>query len=230
MWKSFTYLFLSFSIFLLTFGCKREKTGEALVEAEHITYKVYYLERMAGDIPTALLPNEMDAYYTKRHILTRIHGYFDQFSLVQVADLRQNKVTSMLNFFGTKVYYTGARGEGPAGIVELEDPAMEVTSDTLNICGMKSTRAVVRSGDQEYDVFFIKEFDIRSPNITTPYRFIDHVLSDFRVQLSVLKMHLVMFEHNKTEIDASMFKVPEDYERVSRESMESIINSLFTKE
>ena len=230
MRKSFTYFLFSFSILLLTFGCKREKTGDGLIEAEHITYKVNYLERMAGDIPTALLPNEMHAYYTKRYILTRIHGYFDQFSLVQVADLRQNKVTSMLNFFGTKVYYTGEKGEGPAGISELEDPTMEITNDTLNICGMNSTRAVVRSGDQEYDVYFIKEIDIRSPNITTPYRFIDHVLSDFRVQLSVLKMHLVMFEHNKTEIDVSMFEVPEGYKMVSRASMESIINSLFTKE
>jgi hypothetical protein len=188
------------------------------------------MDHMAGDIPTSLLPDVMEAYYTKKYIFTRIHGYFGQFSLVQVANLRQDRVTTMLNFFGTKVVHTGEKGEVPAGINQLENPSLEVTSDTLTICGMRSTRGIVRAAGNEYDVYFIEEIDIKSPNITTPYYFIDHVLSDFRVQLSMLKMHLVMFEHESRQVDPILFEIPDAYVPVSRETMENIINSLFTKE
>jgi hypothetical protein len=217
-------------ILLFIIACNREDGKPGKVEAEYIRYRVNYMDQMAGDIPTTLLPDVMEAYYTRQHIFTRIHGYFGQFSLVQVANLRQNKVTTMLNFFGTKVVHTGEKGEFPAGIIQLEDPSLEVTPDTLSVCGMLSTRGIVRAAGKEYDVYFIEEIDIHSPNITTPYYFIDHVLSDFRVQLSMLKMHLVMFEHEVRQVDPVMFEIPEAYVPVSRETMENIINSLFTKE
>lgn len=214
----------------LLFTCNREGGKTGTVKAEYIRYRVHYMDHMAGDIPTTLLPDVMEAYYTKKYIRTRIHGYFGQFSLVQIADLRANTVTTMLNFFGTKVFHKGKKGEVPAGINELTNPSLEITSDTLTVCGMLSTRGIVRTDDQEYDVYFIRDINIKSPNITTPYYFIDHVLSDFRVQLSMLKMHLVMFEHDTKEVDPGLFEVPEGYVPVSRKAMEGIINSLFTKE
>jgi len=217
-------------LLLFAFACNRNDGETGKVEAEYIRYRVNYLDHMAGDIPTSLLPDMMEAYYTKKHIFTRIHGYFGQFSLVQVADLRKNTVTTMLNFFGTKVVHTGNKGEVPAGISQLKDPSLEVTGDTLTICGMLSTRGIVSADDKKYDVYFIKDIDIKSPNITTPYYFIDYVLSDFRVQLSLLKMHLVMFGHEVRKVDPGMFEIPEAYVPVSREAMENIINSLFTKE
>lgn len=218
-------------ILLITLiACNRNADPSEMLEAEFITYRVNYLENMAGDIPTKMLPNEMEAFYSDRYIMTRIDGFFGQFSLVQVANLRQDAVTTMLNFFGNKVYYTGKKGEIPAGIVPLKDPDYTLTDETREICGFESFRTIIEQDDQKYDIYFIKDIDIESPNITTPYYFIDHVLSDFRVQLSVLRMQLVMSNHESTSIQASRFFVPEEYKEVSRETMESIINSLFTKE
>jgi hypothetical protein len=224
------YVLLLLMILLTPFACRRDGTKYGLIEAEHIKYRVNYIDHMAGDIPTILLPDVMEAYYTKRYIRTRIHGYFGQFSLVQIANLRQKTVTTMLNFFGTKVVHYGKKGEVPAGIAALENPSVEITPDTVTICGMLSTRGIVHTESNAYDIYFIEEIDIKSPNITTPYYFIEHVLADFRVQLSILRMHLVMFEHDVKEIDPIEFTVPDEYVPVSRESMESIINSLFTKE
>ena len=217
-------------LLLIPLACNQDSNKAGWVKADYIKYRVHYLDHMAGDIPTSLLPDVMEAYYTKKYIRTSIHGYFGQFSLVQIADLRQNTVTSMLNFFGTKVVHTGKKNEVPAGIKALTNPSLEITSDTLTVCGMLSRRGIVRTDAREYDVYFIEDIKIKSPNITTPYYFIDHVLSDFRVQLSILKMHLVMFEHDKKEVDPELFEVPEAYVPVSRKTMEGIINSLFTKE
>jgi hypothetical protein len=228
---SYTRYLTVFSLLLITaIACNRAEDPSEILEADFITYKVNYLENMAGDIPTKMLPNEMEAYYSDRYIMTRIDGFFGQFSLVQVANLRQNAVTTMLNFFGNKVYYRGKKGEIPAGIVPLENPDYELTDDTREISGFESFRTVIKLQDQQYDIYYIKDIDIESPNITTPYYFIDYVLSDFRVQLSVLRMQLVMSGHESTTIQASRFFIPEDYREVSRETMESIINSLFTKE
>ncbi len=222
-------LFIMLSLITFT-GCRSDKNAANTTTADVISYKVNYLEEMAGDIPTKMLPDVMEAYYTRRYIKTSIKGFFGQFSLVQVADLRRNKVITMLNFFGNKAYYVGERGEIPAGIVPLRDPEVNFTNDTLTICGMLSRRAEVTTTGSTYDIYYTETIDIKSPNITTPYYFIDYVLSDFRVQLSVLKMHLVMKKHVEKEVDISDFQVPEDYDPVSRQTMESLINSLFTKE
>lgn len=172
----------------------------------------------------------MEAYYTNRYIMTSIKGFFGQFSLVQVANLRQNNVTTMLNFFGNKVYYTGEKGAIPAGIHPIDNPRVEITNDTQTICGMHAQRAIVEASGEKYDIYFTKDLDIKSPNITTPYNFIDHVLCDFRVQLSMLKMQLIINERETLLVDSSIFQIPEDYKEVSKEAMENIINSLFTKE
>lgn len=218
-------------ILLLIFhGCNKSKDTGSTEEADFIKYKVVYLENMAGDIPTRMLPNEMEAYYSKRFILTRIQGFFGQFSLTQVANLKQNSVTTMLNFFGNKVYYVGKKGEIPAGIVKLNDPEVRMTDDTIRICGMLAYKAEIQEDNMKYNVYYTKDIDIKSPNITTPYNFIDYVLSDFRVQLSILKMRLIMSQHETTQVNSTLFEIPQEYEQVSRETMESIINSLFTKE
>ncbi len=212
------------------YGCRPADRKKGETEADFIEYRVVYLENMAGDVPTKMLPNIMEAYYSNRFIKTSITGFFGQFALVQIADLRQNSVTTLINFFGNKVRYTGKKGEIPVGIKELKNPEVLLTNDTSMVCNMLSKRAVVKTDYSQFDVYFIEDINIRSPNITTPYYFIDHVLSDFRVQLSVLKMQLIMQHHEKNTVDYAIFDIPEDYKQVSRESMEAIINSLFTKE
>ncbi len=229
MQKTIRTIFLLSAFLLISSSCKRTERKAETIAADYIEYNVIYLENMAGDIPTAMLPDVMKTYYSKRHVMTSIKGFFGQFSLVQVADLRHDKVTTMLNFFGNKVCYTGEKGEIPAGIVSLEDPQIRMTNDTIAVCGMVAKRAEIINGEQMYDIYYIEEIGIKSPNITTPYHFIDYVLSDFRVQLSVLKMQLIMSHHEKITVQSSVFDIPEDYQPVSRETMESIINSLFTK-
>jgi hypothetical protein len=224
-----TTLLLSICLGIIS-GCRPSDRKIGETEADYIEYNVVYLENMAGDIPTKMLPDVMEAYYSNRYIKTSIKGFFGQFALIQIADLRKSSVTTMINFFGNKVFYTGDKGEIPVGIRELNNPGMHITSDTLRICGMLSKKAVVETIDDRFDIYFIEEIDIKSPNITTPYYFIDHVLSDFRVQLSVLKMQLIMRHHEKTTVNHTVFEIPEEYKQVTKETMEAIINSLFTKE
>jgi hypothetical protein len=219
-----------FVLLLLANGCRRGAELPETLRAHYLKYQVNYLDEHAGAVPTRILPQHMDAFYTRYHILTRIEGFLNQFSLTQIADLRQRRVTTLLNFFGTKVYYTGENGELPAGIVEPVELRFRYTGDTITIAGLKSERIEVDTGTEKYDIYFTRDFNARRPNMTTPYHSIDHALSDFRIQLSLLKMHLTCLEYKTKTVESEIFMIPEDYEPVSRKAMEEIINSLFTKE
>lgn len=228
---SLSRIFISLVIFLLIVsGCQRSVKLPETVEAHYIKYDIDYLEEKAGDIPTRILPSQMDAYYTDYYVLTRIEGFFNQFSLIQIADLKHKKVTTLLNFFGNKVYYTGSRGELPAGIVQPESMSIEYTGESFLIGGLKSERIQIDTGIEEYSIFYTKDFRINRPNITTPYHAIEFPLSDFRIQISLLKMHLTCAEFETKRIESEIFTIPDDYRPVSRPVMEQIINNLFTKE
>jgi len=177
-------------ISLVVSSCQRSVVLPETVEAHYIKYDINYLEKNAGDIPTRILPVQMDAYYTDYYVLTRIEGFFNQFSLIQIAELKHKKVTTLLNFFGNKVYYTGSRGELPAGVVEPDRLSIEYTGESTLIGGLKSERINIDTGAEEYNIYCTQEFKIDRPNIATPYHSIEYPLSDFRVQLSLLKMHL----------------------------------------
>jgi hypothetical protein len=200
------------------------------MEASYVKYKITYLDKMAGDIPTRFLPAQMDSYYTKHYVLTRIEGLFNQFSLIQIADLKRKRVTTLLNFFGNRVYYKGDQGELPAGVKDLGQIEYQFTGETSVIGGLNSERIEIGSGKDKFDIYVTKDFSVRQPNIVTPYQTIDAPLTDFPIQLSMLKMRLTCMSFESKTVESELFKVPENYRSVSRLEMEEIINSLFTKD
>lgn len=215
---------------LILSSCARNRELPEYLTAHHIKYQIEYLEDRAGDIPTRILPEEMDAYYTEHYVLSRITGFLEQFTLTQIADLRRQRVTTLLRFFDSRVYYEGENGELPVAIIEPEELTWKMTGETTVIGGLHSERVEVDTGDEKYSIYLTRDFDVKHPNITTPYRSIDYPLSEFRVQLSLLKMHLSCTDFKTETIESDIFKVPPGYSPVSKHDMERIINSLFTKE
>jgi hypothetical protein len=131
------------------------------MEASYVKYKITYLDKMAGDIPTRFLPAQMDSYYTKHYVLTRIEGLFNQFSLIQIADLKRKRVTTLLNFFGNRVYYKGDQGELPAGVKELGQIEYRFTGETSVIGGLNSERIEIGTGKDKFDIYVTKDFSVR---------------------------------------------------------------------
>jgi hypothetical protein len=222
---------ITISLLLILFSaCRQEAPLQEQVEAIHLKYDIHYMEDMAGDVPTRILPRTMDAYYTRSKVYTEIDGFLGQFNLVQVADLRRKQVTTLLNFFGNRVYYEGSSGELPAAVHELPGLTYRDTGDTLRIGGLLSHRMEVHTDHESYDIYYTRDFHARRPNISTPYQKVNHPLTDFRVGLSRLKMHLSCKSNSVEHVDYETFLVPDSYKEVDRAAMEEIINSLFTKE
>lgn len=200
------------------------------MEAHYIQYDIDYLEDTAGDIPTRILPSTMQSWYTEYFVLTKIQGFFNQFSLIQIADLKNKKVTTLLNVFGNKVCYRSEQGELPASIVAPEHLSFTHTREHSVIGGLNSMRVEVDTGEEKFNIFYTEEFSVRRPNLSTPYGAINKPLSKFPIQLSYLKMHLSCELYEKRIIESEIFSIPDEYRAVSRPVMEEFINSLFTKE
>jgi len=225
-------LFIPFLILvsLLFYSCRRNVKLPETMEAHYMKYHISYLENMAGDVPTRILPAKMDSWYTDYFVVTQINGFFNQFSLIQIADLRNKRVSTLLNLFGNKVYSRGGKGELPAGIIAPLEMHIQNTGKQSVIGGLNSEQVQIDTGDESYNMYYTRDFSVRRPNLSTPYRTINYPLSDFRIQLSYLKMHLTCTEYDSRIIESEMFTVPDEYRLVTRPVMEEIINSLFTKE
>jgi hypothetical protein len=215
---------------LLPRGCHRNNNLPEKLESQYVQYNINYLETMAGDVPTRILPAKMDSWYTKYFAVTKIEGFFNQFSLIQIADLRNRRVTTLLNFFGNKVYYRAEKGELPAGIIAPSEMHFVNTGEQSVIGGLNSEQVEVDTGKEKFFIYYTPDFSARKPNLGTPYGDIDYPLSDFRIQLSYLKMQLTCNKYEPRIIDSKVFMIPDDYRPVTRALMEEIINSLFTKE
>lgn len=219
------------SILTLIFSaCRRETELPDEIEVYHLQYDIDYLEEMAGDIPTKILPRKMEAFYSKQFVYTRIDGFFNQFTLVQIANLKQKRVHTLLDFFGTHVSYSGEPGELPAGVQELEDLKLRFTRDTATIGGFLSEKIKVETAEEQYNIYSTSEIKVRHPNISTPYQTVNHPLTAFRIQLSHLKMDLRCKNSEVLSVDSEIFTIPEEYKSVNRTAMEEIINNLFTKD
>jgi hypothetical protein len=200
------------------------------MDAHYLKYHISYLESMAGDVPTRILPATMHSWYTDYFVVTEIRGFFSQFSLIQIADLRNKRVSTLLNVFGSKIYHRADRGELPAGIIAPAELQIQNTGEHSVIGGLHSEQVKIDTGSETFNMYYTRDFSVRKPNLSTPYSSINHPLSDFRIQLSLLKMHLTCTKYETRTIGRDIVKIPEDYKPVTREVMEEIINSLFTKE
>lgn len=229
MSRKLSILFLTLLI-LVSFGCRRNRSLPETVEADYVQYNITYLESMAGDIPTRILPEKMDTWYTKYFVVTKIEGFFNQFSLIQIANLKTKRVTTLLNFFGNKVYYSAKKGELPAGVIAPSKIDYKTTGEQSVLGGLNSKQVEINTGNENFYIYYTTDFSVRKPNLFTPYSSIDYPLSDFRIQLSYLKMHLTCSKHESRLIDSEILMVPEEYKLVTRPLMEEIINSLFTKD
>jgi len=216
-----------FVFFILVFACRQDKKSK-MIEVKVLEYHVEYVDDVAGSVPTSILPEKMSLIFYDQKALTTIEGFLGQFSLSYLADLKKQRVVTMLKLFDRNFYYQGEEGELPAGIVSFEDMIIEKTGDSAMIMDFMARKYIVRAGEiDSKEIWSTEEIDIRNPNIITPYREIPGVLLQFYSQLSVLKMHLVIEKYQEKTISEDMMQVPDSFKRISKSTMEKTLEELF---
>ncbi len=208
-------------------ACDRNQ-GSGEVKAYTINYRVTYLDDKAGSIPTRILPDHMTLVFANQFALNSIEGFFGQFSLSYLADLRKKRVTTLIKLFDKKYYYQGSPGEIPCGIDPMKGMFLKPADGKKTIAGYTCDEYILsRPGKNDLPVYSTREIRVKSPNITTPYREHNQVLLQFYTRLSVMDMILTADSCTAGIVKTGMFTVPGDYEPVSRTMMENVLNELF---
>jgi hypothetical protein len=219
--------YLLISVFILT-GCKSNKIPTGEVTATVIEYKVTYLAEKAGKIPTKMLPGKMTVIFAGHYALNRIEGFFGQFSLIYVGNLKNESVITMLKLFDKKYVYYGKKGEFPCGLKDPGIVSIKETGKTAEFLGLVCKELEINTGsDSLLYAISTGNLKIKNPNVTTPYKEIKDVLLEFNTQLSMLDMKLTASKLDEKTVSWDLFRVSEDYKERPREFMENTIQELF---
>jgi hypothetical protein len=208
-------------------GCK-SRIPEGNVDAYVLEYKVTYLTDKAGSITTKLLPSKMTVVFADHYVLNRIEGFFGQFSLIYVGNLKNESVTTMLKVFDKKYVYYGTKGELPCGFSEMNNLDISLTGNQMQIAGHDCRQYSIKmEGDSTFTVYGTSDLGIKKPNVITPLKEINDVLLEFDTSLSLLRMKLTATRIDKINISWDLFRVPEDYEEKTKAFVENTIDQLF---
>lgn len=208
-------------------GCKREKKIK-IVDAQVIEYRVEYIEEVAGSVPTHILPRKMTLVFAGNKAMNNIEGFFGQFSLTYIADLKARTVLTLLKVFDKKYYHEGTEDEPPVGIALMPGMKLEETGRQDEIINFEAKQYILHlPGGHSHDIWVTSDIKIKDPNITTPYKNVDDVLLQFYTELSVLKMLVRAEKYESRSLSTEIFMVPDNYEEVSREKMNNILEELF---
>jgi len=219
------YLLIPFLIFT---SCKNNTIPTGEVSASVIEYKVTYLSEKAGSIPTKMLPGKMTVIFAGHFVLNRIEGFFGQFSLMYIGNLKKKSVITMLKLFDKKYVYYGKNGELPCGFSELKNLSIEETGNTRDLLGLNCKELLISSDEnQSFYILCSDEIEVKNPNVTTPFKKIEEVLLEFNTKLSMLDMKLTATSIQEKKISWDIFRVAEDYKERPKEFMENTIHELF---
>ncbi len=219
--------YLLIPVFIIT-ACKSNTIPTGDVSATVIEYKVTYLSEKAGNIPTKMLPGKMTVIFAEHFALNKIEGFFGQFSLVYIGNLKNKSVVTMMKLFDKKYVSYGKNGEMPCGFSELQNLVITETGNTKDLLGFRCKELLISSNsDSAFYALCTDGIDVKNPNVTTPFKEIDEVLLDFRTHLSLLDMRLTATSIEKKTISWDVFRVTEGYKERPREFVENTIEELF---
>ncbi len=173
-----------------------------------------------------LLPETMKYYFKNRSSVSEI-SYMGVFRTAYISNVKA-KTNSVLFYFMPQKYSSSTKfGEKTLGFDPMPGIIITKTKETKNIKGLKAYKAHVSFEDptqEEYDIWYTKEFKVKDPNWHTPYREIDGVLLDYRIKMKGISMHMTINSFDDAPIDTAKFSVPDSYKKVEPEIMDTIFD------
>lgn len=162
--------------------------------------------------------------------ITEIDGIFGYFNISNVTNARKSMNLTYLKVMNRKFYFEGGKDDIAPGFQKMTDLKIEyIEGGEKEICGYNCKKALISMpgfGNEPIPVYYTNEIDIRNPNTATPYKDMDGVLLEFYLTLSNLKMKLVAENVYIKPVTDKKFERQPDYLRISKPTMERILDSL----
>lgn len=214
--------FLCISIFLLLYACKKPGENEGTIRYDIKFDEEERKERSIID----MLPNTMNYYFKNGSSVSEI-SFMGMFRTAYISN-QQEETNSVLFYFMPKGYYSSTKfGEKTIGFDPMPGIILTKTEETKYILGFKAYKVHVSFEDptkESFDIWYTYDFNIPNPNWHTPYKDIEGVLLDYRIQMKGISMHMTINSFSDIEVDTSRFVIPRTYNRVTPDEMDEIFD------
>ena len=196
------------------------------VKEGSILFEIKYPENEAGDLMAGLLPNEMVLKFKNDKTAGTFSAGMGVFEASLITDPHSKSVLQLLKIMNER--YVQAYDSTEIGELFSELPEIKIvkTDEEKTIAGYNCKKAIVTFKDnikEEFNVYYTNDIGIKNSNWCTPFREIDGVLLEYQVRKYNYEMRLTALEVVKEEIDDNAFSVPKEYENISKQKMDEIL-------
>lgn len=222
MIKKFLHPFLLFSAILTLAGCNvftTEKVSEGMIQ-----YDVTYPHGASDNFMTSLMPTEMKYRFKNNNTCSELSAGLGMFSTSFVADAQKKTLTQLVKIMNKKFALVSDMNEVDQLINEHPKMKIDFVNSTKTVAGYRCKKAKVTLIDtkETFDVYYTKDINVKNPNWYSPYREIDGVLLEYQIKRYNIEMRLIAKNVSDIAVDDSLFTLPPDYKRVSKQEMEEM--------
>lgn len=216
---------ISFIILSGLAGCNRSNVKH--INEGEIHYGITYIGRQ-GSVSEAMLPNSMVVKFKENKILMEIMTPIGNNGIFNIINPEQESVETFIRLLGMKFFYTGVYGEIPPGIDPMSDMVIERSDKKKEMFGLNcmNAKASIPGSGYEFELWYTTEIDIANPNLSTPFKDVEGVLLNLFYRMGDM---IVEFEAQGVYIKPipdKDFAQQENYRKITRDDMDSIISKM----
>jgi len=107
---------------------------------------------------------------------------------------------------------------------------LTTTKETKMIAGYKCYKVHVKVDNEtqeEFDVFYTKEIQIKDVNFASPYSLLDGVLLEYQIKKNGIEIRFTAKSVSKAEIEDDIFLLNKEYKHISKTEMDQIFEGNF---
>jgi hypothetical protein len=210
----FALLVVLVPVFLSGYAPPKEFTGV-------IVYNISYDSENMDPQMASYLPKTMKM--TVKAPMSRMEMSMGMGSNITIFDSETREGVSLVDMMGMKIAVKTTAEDMEKEIQEAGDIEVEKFDETKEILGYTCKKAVVKvKGSGDLTVYYTDEIDTGIDNSSNViFRDIEGMMLEFEMDQDGLKMHFVAVNIDKKKVSDDLFQIPEGFEEMTKEEMES---------
>lgn len=210
------------------FSCQQIKDKYFGVNEGMITYEVKFPNLKPNTLAASMMPNEVQTYFKDGKLRVEMNIAYGLIKTISISDPKKEQEAILLDLFGKKYLFMN---DAASAAQENKIPyQFEKLNEKKDIAGLQCNRVLVINpkNKKSFSVFYTTQIKGKHTNWHTPYGEIDGMLLQYPITRHNIDMELMAANIERKSVNDSLFKIPDGFEKVSKERFEKILSELMT--
>lgn len=207
-------------------GCGEDAAFEKHITEGIIEYDVTYPELEEDNLMLEMLPDEMIMTFKEDKFKSELKTGAGIVEMSLIADGEKRQLNNMVKLFSDRYVLKLNESETQEFVDVLPPFRMEFLDGTDTIADALCKRILIDFGQaktESYIFAFTDEIALKSPNWCTPYRDIEGVLLDYRIDNYGMVMRLKARKIIPKDIPDEAFVVDDRYQELTRKEFDELV-------